>query len=58
MAAKGDFSSAISMLDENISRDQESVSLRLAKLKLELRNKKDDELSGQIDEIASLMKGL
>ncbi len=58
LAAKGDFSSAISMLDENISRDQESVSLRLAKLKLELRNKKDDELSGQIDEIASLMKGL
>ena len=46
------------MLDENISRDQESVILRLAKLKLELRKKKDDEFSGPIDEIASLMKGL
>ena len=58
LAAKGDFSNAISMLDENISRDQESVILRLAKLKLELRKKKEDELSAQIDEIVSLMKGL
>ena len=46
------------MLDENISRDQESVILRLAKLKLELRKKKEDELSAQIDEIVSLMKVL
>ena len=57
LAAKGDFSNAISMLDENISRDQESVILRLAKLKLELRKKKEDELSSQIDEIVSLIKG-
>tara|TARA_B100000700_G_scaffold330442_1_gene456699 strand:+ start:3759 stop:4748 length:990 start_codon:yes stop_codon:yes gene_type:complete len=58
LAAKGDFSGAESILNDNISKEKESISLRLTKLKLELRNKKEDALCSQIDEIVLLMEGI
>ena len=55
MAAKGEYDHAIAMVDDSLGRNGQSVRIRLARLKLELRKRKEEELSGQVDEIVTLL---
>ena len=57
LAAKGEFDQAITILDDLTSRNGQSVRIRLARLKLELRKRKEDELSNEVDEIVTLIHG-
>ena len=57
LAAKGEFDDAIAIVDDLTNRNGQSVRIRLARLKLELRKRKEDELSSAVDEIVSLMHG-
>ena len=57
LAAKGEYDHAIAMVDDIIGRNGQSVRIRLARLKLELRKRKEEELSGQVDEIVSILGG-
>ena len=57
LAAKGEFDDAIAIVDDLTNRNGQSVRIRLARLKLELRKRKEDKLSSAVDEIVSLMHG-
>ena len=57
LAAKGEFDEAIAIVDDLTNRNGQSVRIRLARLKLELRKRQEDELSNEVDEIVSLMHG-
>lgn len=57
LAAKGEFDRAIALVDDIVSRNGQSVRIRLARLKLELRKRREEDLSNQVDEIVSLMHG-
>ncbi len=57
LAAKGEYDNAIAMVDDVLGRNGHSVRIRLARLKLELRKRKEEELSGQVDEIVSILGG-
>ncbi len=57
LAAKGEFDEAIAIVDDLTNRNGQSVRIRLARLKLELRKRQEDELSKEVDEIVSLMHG-
>ena len=57
LAAKGEFDEGIAIVDDLTNRNGQSVRIRLARLKLELRKRQEDELSNEVDEIVSLMHG-
>ena len=57
LSAKGEFDEAIAIVDDLTNRNGQSVRIRLARLKLELRKRQEDELSNEVDEIVSLMHG-
>ena len=57
VAAKGEFDEAIAIVDDLTNRNGQSVRIRLARLKLELRKRQEDELSNEVDKIVSLMHG-
>ena len=57
LAAKGEFDAAIAIVDDLTTRNGQSVRIRWARLKLELRKRKEDKLSSAVDEIVSLMHG-
>ena len=57
LAAKGEFDEAIAIVDDLTNRNGHSVRIRLARLKLGLRKRQEDELSKEVDEIVSLMHG-
>ena len=55
LAAKGEYDHAIAMVDDIIGRNGQSVRIRLARLKLELRKRKEEELLRQVDELVLLL---